>query len=59
MHITQPELSLKMLSVILHGMKDVCEKTGFKGISQVWKEDPAWYFWLNQVKGAFLLRLPC
>lgn len=37
--------------------EDVCEQTGFKGISQVWKEDPAWFFWLNQVKGAFLLRL--
>jgi hypothetical protein len=37
--------------------EDVCEKTGFKGISQVWKEDPAWYFWLDPVGGAFLLRL--
>lgn len=37
--------------------EDVCEKTGFKGISQVWKEDPAWYFWLDQVTGGFLLRL--
>jgi len=37
--------------------EDICEKTGFKGISQVWKEDPAWYFWLDQVGGAFLLRL--
>ncbi len=37
--------------------EDVCEKTGFKGVSQVWKEDPAWYFWLDQVGGAFLLRL--
>ena len=37
--------------------EDVCEKAGFKGISQVWIEDPAWYFWLDQVQGAFLLRL--
>ncbi len=37
--------------------EDVCEKAGFKGISQVWIEDPAWYFWLDHVKGAFLLRL--
>lgn len=37
--------------------EDVCEQSGFKGISQIWKEDPAWYFWQKQVKGAFLLRL--
>ncbi len=37
--------------------EDVCEQAGFKGISQVFQEDPAWYFWLNQVPGAFLLRL--
>ena len=37
--------------------KTVCEQTGFKGISQVWIEDPAWYFWLEHVTGAFLLRL--
>jgi hypothetical protein len=35
----------------------VCTETGFKGISQVWKVDPAWYFWMEQVEGAFLLRL--
>ena len=37
--------------------EDVCSQSGFKGISQIWKEDPAWYFWMNQVDGAFLLRL--
>jgi hypothetical protein len=37
--------------------EDVCEQVGFKGISQIWKEEPAWYFWQKQVKGAFLLRL--
>lgn len=37
--------------------EDVCGLAGFKGISQVWKEEPAWYFWQKQVKGAFLLRL--
>ncbi len=37
--------------------EDVCNQTGFKGISQVWIEDPAWYFWLDHIKGAFLLRL--
>ncbi|MFK5925494.1 MAG: hypothetical protein QM483_02580 [Desulfuromusa sp.] len=37
--------------------EDICEQAGFKGISQVWIEDPAWYFWLAQVNGAFLLRL--
>ena len=35
----------------------VCDSTGFKGISQVWKVDPAWYFWMDQLDGAFLLRL--
>ncbi len=37
--------------------EEVCAQTGFKGISQVWKEDPAWYFWSDKVKGSFLLRL--
>lgn len=37
--------------------EDICEQTGFKGISPVWKEEPAWYFWSNRVKGSFLLRL--
>jgi len=37
--------------------EDVCARSGFKGISQIWKEDPAWYFWMDQVEGAFLLRL--
>ncbi|WP_321391678.1 hypothetical protein [uncultured Desulfuromusa sp.] len=37
--------------------EDICDQVGFKGISQVWIEDPAWYFWLNHVEGAFLLRL--
>jgi hypothetical protein len=36
---------------------DACEKTGFKGISPIWKDDPAWYFWLNHINGGFLLRL--
>ena len=35
----------------------VCDRTGFKGISQVWKVDPAWYFWMDQINGTFLLRL--
>ena len=35
----------------------VCDRTGFKGISQIWQEEPAWYFWLHQARGAFLLRL--
>lgn len=37
--------------------EDICKQTGFKGISQVFIEDPAWYFWLDHVSGAFLLRL--
>lgn len=37
--------------------ESVCTRTGFKGISQVWKVDPAWYFWMKDIKGAFLLRL--
>lgn len=37
--------------------EDVCSRSGFKGISQIWKVDPAWYFWMDQVAGAFLLRL--
>lgn len=34
-----------------------CRQVGFKGISQVWKEEPAWYFWQEEIPGAFLLRL--
>ena len=37
--------------------EDACEAAGFKGISQVWKDEPAWYFWLNNTQGGFLLRL--
>ena len=37
--------------------EDVCSASGFRGISQIWKEEPAWYFWMKQVDGAFLLRL--
>lgn len=36
--------------------KDVCDELKFKGISQVWVQDPAWYFWLEGIDGAFLLR---
>ena len=35
----------------------VCDSTGFKGISQVWKVDPAWYFWMDKMEGAILMRL--
>lgn len=34
-----------------------CRAFGFQGISQVWREEPAWYFWLDEVEGAFLVRL--
>ena len=34
-----------------------CRALGFQGISQVWREEPAWYFWLDKVEGAFLVRL--
>lgn len=37
--------------------KDACAVAGIKGISQVWKDEPAWYFWLESVTGGFLLRL--
>ncbi|MDW7646104.1 MAG: hypothetical protein SCI25_13800, partial [Desulfuromonadales bacterium] len=37
--------------------EDACNAVGFKGISQVWKTEPAWYFWLDSVQGGFLLRL--
>lgn len=32
-------------------------KTGFKAISQVWLEPPAWLFWLNWQEGAYMLRI--
>ena len=32
--------------------EDICEKLNFKGISQVWVEEPAWYFWIKNSKGA-------
>ena len=34
-----------------------CSALGFKGISQIWKEQPAWYFWLDGIKGGVMLRL--
>ncbi len=37
--------------------EEACAYLNFKGISQVWKEEPAWYFWRDDVPGAFLLRL--
>ena len=37
--------------------QSVCNQTGFRGISQIWKEEPAWYFWSDHAEGAFLLRL--
>jgi hypothetical protein len=37
--------------------EDACKSAGFKGISQVWKDEPAWYFWLHSVQGGFMLRL--
>ena len=36
--------------------ENVCQETGFKGISPIWKEEPAWYFWSDRVSGSFLLR---
>ena len=35
----------------------ICTRMGFRGISQIWKDDPAWYFWMENVEGAFWLRL--
>jgi hypothetical protein len=37
--------------------EDACKAAGFRGISQIWKDEPAWYFWLDSVQGGFLLRL--
>lgn len=37
--------------------EDVRIQVGLNGASQIWTEPPAWYFWLNGVKGAYLLRL--
>jgi len=37
--------------------ENAVEKTGFKGISQVWIEPPVWLFWLKEIKGAFMLRI--
>jgi len=36
--------------------EDACKTIGFKGISQVWQETPAWYFWINGITGGFLFR---
>jgi hypothetical protein len=37
--------------------EEACKAAGFRGISQVWKEEPAWYFCLEADAGGFLLRL--
>jgi hypothetical protein len=36
--------------------EDACKTIGFKGISQVWQEIPAWYFWMTDIAGGFLFR---
>jgi hypothetical protein len=30
---------------------------GIAGVSQVWCEQPAWYFWINQAAGVYLLEM--
>ncbi len=37
--------------------EDACKTLGFKGISQVWQETPAWYFWVDGIAGGILFRL--
>lgn len=37
--------------------REICELTKLGGISQVWLETPAWYFWTKDTKGAFLFRM--
>jgi len=36
--------------------EDACKTFRLKSISQVWKETPAWYFWLTGISGGFLVR---
>lgn len=61
MSLTDPYLLVRTLvdSAFSHltWHEDACRQVGLRGISQVWKETPAWYFWLEEFRGAFLLRL--
>ncbi|GEM_PF-5020499 len=35
--------------------EEVCSKINFKGISQIWGDTPAWYFWSHNISGAYML----
>ncbi|MBE0597905.1 MAG: hypothetical protein IH614_11600 [Desulfuromonadales bacterium] len=44
-----------LLHLLQH--EDIRKQVALAGFSQIWDENPAWYFWLQGVPGAFLLRL--
>lgn len=36
---------------------EICKLAKLGGISQVWSDSPAWYFWITETKGAYLFRM--
>jgi hypothetical protein len=37
--------------------EEIRQQSGLAGVSQIWGEEPAWYFWLRGMPGAFLLQM--
>ena len=55
-HLNHHRLAIDNSMTHLLWHDEVRRQAGLKGISQVWGEEPSWYFWLAGRPGAFLLR---
>jgi hypothetical protein len=55
-HLNHHRLAIENSMTYLLWHDVVRRQAGLKGISQVWGEEPSWYFWLAVRPGAFLLR---
>lgn len=43
--------------VVTSWFEDLKSELGISGVSQVWCDHPAWYFWVNHAPGVYLLAL--
>ncbi|WP_022850848.1 hypothetical protein [Limisalsivibrio acetivorans] len=56
------DINLAIRDIVDHSVshltwyEQACSDFGFKGISQLWEDEPSWYFWSDEIPGAFLLR---
>jgi hypothetical protein len=55
-HLNQHRLAIDNSMIHLLWHDEVRQQAGLTGISQVWGDEPSWYFWLAGRPGAFLLR---